>query len=182
MGLYDNSVIVIFSDHGDEFMEHDGLDHGATLYQEQLHVVSMIRFPGYGKRQDIHQPTRIIDLFPTVFDAMKMTGPARIDGVSLLPMLRGEDLDVTVYAETDYRLFVHQRMMRKEKKKLILDLLDGKRELYNLATDPKEQEDISSQDPRTTYEMEQQLRSWMDSSKTNPQDYLGLKETPISIF
>jgi choline-sulfatase len=182
MGLYDNSVIVVFSDHGDEFMDHNGLDHGPTLYQEQLHVVSMIRFPGYGKRQDIRQPTRTVDLFPTVFDAMKMKGPARIDGVSLLPMLRGEDLALTVYAETDYRLFVHQRMMRKDKKKLILDLLDGKRELYNLATDPTEQEDISSQDPRTTYEMEQQLRSWMDSSKTNPQDYLGLQETPISIF
>jgi hypothetical protein len=73
-------------------------------------------------------------------------------------------------------------MVRNGARKLILDLLDGKRELYNLANDPGEQKDISSQDPRTTYEMEQQLRSWMDSSKTNPQDYLGLEETPISIF
>ena len=42
--------------------------------------------------------------------------------------------------------------------------------------------DISSQDPRVTYEMEQDLRRWMDNSKTNPQDYLGLNEEPITIF
>ena len=182
MGLYDNSVIALFSDHGDEFMEHNGLDHGATLYQEQLHVVTMIRFPGYGRRHDIKTPVRTIDIFPTVFDALGMQGPSRVDGTSLLPLLRGESMDLDVYAESDYRLFVHQRMVREGPFKLILDLLDGKRELYNLSDDPSEKKDISSQDPRRTYEMEQKLRRWMDASKTNPQDYLGLEEKPISIF
>ena len=182
MGLYEKSIIIVFSDHGDEFMEHNGLDHGATLYQEQLHVVSMIRFPSYGRRQDIQAPVRTIDLFPTVFDALGLDGPARVDGMSLLPLLRGEPLKLDVYAESDYRLFVHQRMSREGEHKLILDLLDGKRELYNLNSDPGEKTDTSSKDPRKTYEMEQRLRRWMDASKTNPQDYLGLEEQPISIF
>ncbi len=182
MGLYDRSIIVIFSDHGDEFMEHNGLDHGATLYQEQVHVVSMIRFQEYGRRQDIREPVRTIDLFPTVFDALGIEGPSRVNGTSLLPLLRGEPLELDVYAESDYRLFVHHRMKRDGSYKLILDLLDGKRELYNLAEDAGEQKDISSQDPRRTYEMEQELRTWLDASKTNPQDYLGLKETPITVF
>ena len=182
MGLYDNSVIVLFSDHGDEFMEHNGIDHGTTLYQEQLHVVTMIRFPGYGRRQDIKTPVRTIDIFPTIFDALGMQGPARVDGQSLLPLLRGQPMNLDVYAESDYRLFVHQRMVRQGSFKLILDLLDGKRELYDLSSDPGEQADISSQDPRRTYEMEQKLRRWMDASKTNPQDYLGLEEQPITVF
>jgi len=182
MGLYENSVIVVISGHGDAFMEHDGIDHGATLYQEQLHVVSMIRFPGYGRRHDIQTPVRTLDLFPTVFEALGIQGPARVDGQSLVPLLRGEDLKLDVYAETDYRLFVHQRMLREGNFKLILDLLDGKREMYNLETDPTEQKEISSSEPRRTYEMEQKLRRWMDASKTNPQDYLGLEETPITIF
>ena len=182
MGLYDRSIIVILSDHGDEFMEHNGLDHGATLYQEQVHVVSMIRFPEYGRRQDIRAPVRTLDLFPTVFDALGLEGPSRVDGVSLLPLLRGEPLDIGVFAETDYRLFVHDRMTRDGSYKLILNLLNGKRELYNLSDDPGEQRDISSQDPRRTYEMEQALRTWLEASKTNPQDYLGLEETPITIF
>ena len=163
-------------------MEHGGIDHGATLYQEQLHVVSMIRFPGYGRRQDIQAPIRTLDLFPTVFDALGIQGPARVDGQSLVPLLRGEDLKLDVFAETDYRLFVHQRMLREGNFKLILDLLDGKREMYNLESDPGEQKEISSSEPRRTYEMAQNLRRWMDASKTNPQDYLGLEEKPISIF
>jgi len=182
MGLYEKSVIIVLSDHGDEFMEHDGLDHGATLYQEQLHVVSMIRFPGYGRRQDIRSPIRTLDLFPTVFDTLGLQGPARVNGQSLVPLLQGEPLSLDVYAETDYRLFVHQRMVREGEFKLILDLLDGKREMFNLKSDPHEQKDISSSEPRRTYEMEQKLRRWMDESKTNPQDYLGLEEKPITIF
>jgi arylsulfatase A-like enzyme len=142
----------------------------------------MIRFPGYGRRQDVASPIRTIDIFPTVFDALGMKGPARVDGVSLLPLLRGEPLPLDVYAESDYRLFVHQRMVREGSHKLILDMLDGDRELYNLSNDPEESKDISSQDPRRTYEMEQKLRRWMDASKTNPQDYLGLEEQPIKIF
>jgi arylsulfatase A-like enzyme len=182
MGLYERSIIVLFSDHGDEFMEHDGVDHGATLYQEQLHVAMMIRFPGYGRRQDIQTPVRTLDLFPTIFDALGLDGPAAVDGTSLLPLLRGQTLSTPVYAETDYRLFVHHRMIREGQHKLILDLLDGKRELYDLAADPGEKNDLSSSDPRRTYEMEQALRGWMDRNRTNPQDYLGLEEKPISIF
>jgi arylsulfatase A-like enzyme len=182
MGLYERSIIVLFSDHGEEFMDHDGLDHGATLYQEQLHVAMMIRFPGYGRRQDIQTPVRTLDIFPTLFDALGLQGPATVDGKSLLPLLRGQKEASPVFAETDYRLFVHQRMIREGKYKLILDLLDGKRELYDLAADPTEQKNLSSTDPRRTYEMEQALRRWMDKSRTNPQDYLGLEEKPISIF
>lgn len=182
LGLYDRSIIILMSDHGDEFMDHDGVDHGATLYQEQLHVAMMIRFPGYGRRQDIRTPVRTIDIFPTVFETLGMAGPANVDGVSLLPLMRGKKLDLPVMAETDYRLFVHHRMRREGKYKLILDLLDGKRELYDLEADPTETRDLSSGDPRRTYEMEQALRKWMDASKTNPQDYLGLEENPITIF
>jgi arylsulfatase A-like enzyme len=182
LGLYDRSVIILMSDHGDEFMEHGGLDHGASLYQEQLHVAMMIRFPGYGRRQDIHTPVRTLDIFPTVFAALGLDGPSTVDGMSLLPLMRGQSLDLPVFAESDYRLFVHLRMLREGKYKLILDLLDGKRELYDLEADPGEKRDLSSGDPRRTYEMEQALRKRMDASKTNPQDYLGLEETPISIF
>ena len=181
-GLLDRSIIVIMSDHGDEFMEHSALDHGATLYEEQLHVVSMIRFPGYTKRQDIYEPIRTIDLFPTVFDALQMEGPKGVDGQSLLPLLRGEKMNLPVFAETDYRLFRHLRSYRDGEYKLILDLQDGEKELFHLPSDPDEQKDISSSEPRRTYEMEQTLRNWMEKSHTNPQDYIGVKQKPIDVF
>jgi len=182
MGLLDKSIVVIFGDHGDEFLEHGYLDHGATLCQHQLHVPAMIRFPGYNRRNDVDLPVRSIDLFPTVFDALGLQGPAGVDGLSILPLLRGKTDDRAIFAETDYRLFVHQRMKRVKDKKLILDLEDGGKQLFDVAADPDEQSDISSANARETYEMEQSLRTWMDATRTNPQDYLGVRQKPIELF
>ncbi len=182
MGLYEDTLIVVMSDHGDEFMEHGGLDHGISLYQEQIHVVMMMHFPGYSRRQDIQQTVRTIDIFPTIFDALGLPGPSGTDGTSLLPLLRSGDYDAGIFSETDYRLFVNHRMIRQGPYKLILDLQDGRRELYNLEDDPLEQSDISSSETRRTYEMEQALRTWMNATRVNPQDYLGVKQDTIEIF
>jgi choline-sulfatase len=182
MGLLDNTVVIVFSDHGDEFLEHGGLDHGATLYEEQLHVVMTMRVPGYARRHDIKEVVRTVDLFPTLFDMLGVPTPSGVDGVSLVPLLQGEPLDLAAYSESDYRLFVHLRSIRKGSKKLVLDLEDGKKELYDLSKDVAEQQDMSSAEPRTTYELEQALRTWMDKTRTNPQDYLGLRQKPITLF
>jgi arylsulfatase A-like enzyme len=182
MGLLDTSIIVIFGDHGDEFLEHGYLDHGATLCEHQLHVPVLMRFPGYTRKNEVAEPIRTIDLFPTVFDALGLAGPAGSDGQSVLPILRGKPDDRLIFAETDYRLFVHQRMKRAGDKKLVLDLEDGGKQLYDVKIDPDEQTDISSSSARETYEMEQSLRTWMDATRTNPQDYLNTRQTPIELF
>jgi len=182
MGLMDRTVVVILSDHGDELMEHGAIDHGYTLYEEQLHVVLMMRFPGFARRQDVDATVRLLDVFPTVFDALGIQGPAAVDGRSVLPLLRGRQEDLPIFSETDYRLFVHHRMTRRGDQKLILDLADGQKQLFDLAQDPGEQHDISSQNPRATYELEQALRGWMDQTRTNPQDYMGIQQKPIELF
>jgi len=182
MGLYENSIIAVMSDHGDEFLEHGALDHGISLFQEQLHTVLMVRFPGYGRRQDVDQTVRSLDIFPTIFDVLGLKGPAAVDGVSLLPLLQGEPYEASIFSETDYRLFVNHRMIRQGDFKLILDLQDGKKELYDLSADPVEASDISSSEARRTYEMEQALRTWMSATRVNPQDFLYRKQDTIDIF
>lgn len=182
LGLYERSIIIIMSDHGDEFMEHGALDHGATLYEEQLHTVLMMRIPGYTKRNDIQAQVRTLDIFPTLFELLEWEAPSGVDGQSLAPLLRGESQELPVFSETDYRLFTHLRMTRRGPHKLILDLQDGGRELYDISIDPGEKNNISSSEPRITYELEQSLREWMDETRTNPEDYLGVKQQPITIF
>ena len=182
MGLLDRSIVVVVSDHGDEFMEHGHVDHGHSLYQEQLHTVMLMRFPGYARRQDVQSVVRTVDLFPTLFDVLGMAQPGGVDGRSMLPLLQGTEPARQAFAETDYRLFVHRRAIRDSQYKLVLDLQDGERRLYDLTSDPTEQRDISSEQPRRTYEMEQALRGWMGQHGTNPQDYLGMRQKPIEIF
>jgi arylsulfatase A-like enzyme len=183
-GLLDTSIVVILSDHGDEFMEHGHVDHGHSLYEEQLHTVLLMRIPGYARRQDVQAQVRSLDLFPTIFELLGIPGPPGVDGRSLLPLMRGQPDPHArpSFAETDYRLYVHQRALRDGQYKLVLDLQDGERELYDLAADPDERKDISSAEPRRTYELEQSLRTWMGQSGTNPQDYLGMRQKPIEIF
>ena len=161
LGLYDNSVIVLLADHGEEFMEHGYLDHGATLCQHQLHVPMMIHFPSGEGARVVETAVRTIDVFPTVFDALGLAPLPDVDGKSLLPLLTGGNVDLPIRAETDYRLFVRLRAARTGKKKMILDLLDNQKTLYDLASDPAEATDLSTTDPRSTYEIEQDVRGWM---------------------
>lgn len=182
LGLLDNTLIVIVSDHGDEFLEHGGLDHGHTLYEEQLHTVFTMRVPGFARKQEVDGVVRTVDLFPTIFALLELPAPAGLDGQSLLPLLRGEEQGRVAFAETDYRLFVHRRSIRAGQYKLVLDLQDGDRRLYDLAADPGEIKDISGGEPRRTYELEQTLKRWMGDHGTNPQHYLGIQQKPIEIF
>ena len=182
MGLLDKSIVVVISDHGDEFMERSAIDHGHTLYEEQIHTLLMMRLPGYTAKREIDAVVRSLDLFPTIFDLLGQSGPEGVDGTSLVPLLRGEDLPLTAFAETDYRLFVHHRAIRQGQYKLILDLMDGGRELYDLSADPGETRDISGSEPRRTYELEQALRAWMMGHGHNPEDYRGIEHTPITVF
>lgn len=181
-GLLDKSIIAIVGDHGEEFMEHHYLDHGATLCEHQLHVPMMIRFPKGEQHKVIDAPVRTIDVFPTIFAALGVKGPDNVDGTSLLPLIKEEKLDLPIFAESDYRLFVHLRGTRLGDKKLILDLEDGQKSLFDVSADPNETNDLSATDARSTYEMEQSVRAWMESMNTKPETYLGVEEEHIKLF
>lgn len=182
LGLLDTSIIMVVGDHGDEFMEHGYVDHGATLCDHQLHVPMIIRFPHGDGARVVEDNVRTVDLFPTVFDALGVAGPEGVNGQSLIPMLQGEKMVLPIYAESDYRLFVHLRSVREGQKKLILDLEDGQHSLFDLASDRDELTDLSATDARTTYEMEQNVRTWLNGMKSDPKAYLGLEEESIKLF
>lgn len=83
-GHYDNTVIVITSDHGEEFFEHGGWWHGTTLFEEQIHVPLIVKLPeqkNAGKR--IPWQVRVIDIAPTL---------AGLAGASVSPKWQGRSL------------------------------------------------------------------------------------------
>lgn len=182
-GLWDKSIVVILSDHGEEFMERGALDHGQTLFQEQLHVPMMIHFPGQTQGVEITDPALTLNIFPTLFDALGLPAIPEADGQSLLPLIRGTGpAPGPLLSESDYRLFVHLRSLRKGNYKIILNLGNGKVSLYDLATDPGEKNDIAAAQPKIAYEMEQELRAKILSFGTDPASFLNLNEEHIKIF
>jgi len=90
-GVAHDTLVVVTSDHGDEFFEHGHKGHKRTLYDEQLLVPFVLRLPGRlpaGRR--VGMQVRLIDVLPTLLDALGVPIPEAVAGRSLLPFVRGE--------------------------------------------------------------------------------------------
>ena len=93
LGMFEDTLLIITSDHGESFLEH-GLyvGHGLMLYEEEVHVPLIVKFPAgrfAGVRcQDI---VRHVDLFPTITAATGAECPREVQGIDLVPALLGED-------------------------------------------------------------------------------------------
>lgn len=93
MGRYDNTLIVLTADHGEELFEHGGFSHGYSLYQEVLRVPLWIKLPGQTQAQVIQDRVSLADITPTILAAVGV--PVEVggmDGRSLEPLLKGEIL------------------------------------------------------------------------------------------
>ncbi len=90
MNLYDNSMIVFMSDHGEEFFEHKGWTHSHNLYNEQIKVPIIIKFPGNRfKNRKISEAVGIIDLLPTILSYYTIDyEAAKLDGKNLIPLIK----------------------------------------------------------------------------------------------
>lgn len=103
-GLYDRLMIIVTSDHGEEFYEHGAWVHGAHLYQESIHIPLIIKFP-YSRYagEKIEKIVRITDIAPTILDVLgwKKIMPKHWEGRSLIPLLeKKERQDRTFLADS----------------------------------------------------------------------------------
>lgn len=95
-GLLDSTVLVVLSDHGEEFFEHGSFGHGHDVFPEQLHVPLLVRWPS--KPSYAHMPAvveatvSLVDLFPTFSELFDLPPPQASAGRSLRPLLGGEAL------------------------------------------------------------------------------------------
>jgi arylsulfatase A-like enzyme len=83
--LYDNAVIVIVSDHGEQFMEHGDERHGYKLFNEEVHIPLMLKTAREEDRgKTIDQTVSTVDILPTLLDLVGVDAPRELPGVSLL--------------------------------------------------------------------------------------------------
>ncbi len=148
-GLYDDLMIVLTGDHGEEFFEHNGWWHGTTLYEEQINVPLIIKLPGneHGGTE-VEGLVRSIDVAPTILSLAGAEAPPTLQGHNILPdsagVVSGQDF---VFSEEQLEGNALQSV-RGEAWKLIL-ANDGNprglepEELYNLPSDPTESANLS---------------------------------------
>jgi choline-sulfatase len=159
LGLKDNTIVIVLSDHGTEFFEHGRVDHGHTLYDELLRTLFAVHIPEQNGAR-IQSLVSTLDLAPTLLSVLNIEDEALSDmrGADLTPAFSGADVSHDVYSETDYRLYTHKRSLTTvDGWKFILTRETGDRELYHTAVDPEEQKNVLAQEPVRAYELEQKL-------------------------
>ena len=96
LGLDDDTLIVFMSDHGEEFLEHDRMFHGQTVYNELTQVPLVMRWPGgIPSGVVVDENVQLIDIMPTLLDLSGLPHPEGLQGRSLLPFVAPAD-DTTV--------------------------------------------------------------------------------------
>lgn len=100
--LYENSIIILVSDHGEQFDEHHSLFHGSSIYNEEIHVPLIIRFPGAEQANSrIHTYISQVDIFPTILDYLGIEVPARVDGVSLFKSMKQPEIRRSLFIKQE---------------------------------------------------------------------------------
>ena len=176
LGLFSNTVVVVLSDHGEEFFEHGSALHN-TLYSEVLHVPLIFHLPdGLGvesgqRRQEI---VRLIDIKPTILEILGISTPDHVQGTSLLDLMRGRGAaSLPVFSE---RIQGAKRFaLQIDGWKYIRDR--DREELYDLRTDPDETNNLAG---RNEAKLRELRRRADDQVRAN--ESLGRELQPGSSF
>jgi len=90
LGILENTLVVVVSDHGEEFWEHGWTAHGQSLYQELAHSVFLMWNPKLlPTPRRVTEPVQLIDVMPTILDLLELKIPDVVQGQSLLPLAKG---------------------------------------------------------------------------------------------
>jgi arylsulfatase A-like enzyme len=154
-GLWENTLVLVTSDHGESFGEHERYYHGLNLYDEVLRVPLIIKPPRSLQAGRLTAaPVRNVDIVPTILHLCGAAIPDGLDGNSLHPFLRGENgPGFPAYSEIYYqeRGFREHFLMafRTSEHKLIYDMLAETAQLYDLEADPGERHNLMEPPPQS---------------------------------
>jgi len=126
--VYKNMVIVLTADHGEEFFDHGGLQHGHTLYNELVRIPLVLKIPGLNKGT-CRNKVQLIDIYPTILDLLEIEPPCQMDGISLLrnpgqnrKLYFEENLGHNILfarLDTEKKVIFNQKFTRLPSKKII---------------------------------------------------------------
>lgn len=160
-GFYDDTLIVAAGDHGEGFGEHGESGHGIFCYQETLAVPLIFRIPGKPART-IDETVDLVDIMPTVLEALGENVPPHVQGVSLLPQISGKPgREREFYFES---LYAQENMGGAP----LIGLLAGgwkyielpKAECYDLGADPGERNNLLPAEAARAGQIKTKLEGW----------------------
>ncbi len=172
-GLLDDTLVVVTSDHGEEFQEHGGLLHGRSQYQELLRVPLILAGPGLPAGVVVDVPAHGVDVAPTLLALLGLAPEGTHDGLDLSPTWSGGQLpERALFGEADQdnrtaeREVDTKQMVRRGAHKLIVDRVAQRIELYDLARDPHERRDLAAEAGAQARALALELREFLTRAVT----------------
>ena len=184
LGILDNTLIIVVSDHGEEFWEHGWTGHGQSLYQELAHGVLLLWNPKLiPVPRRIGEPVQLIDVMPTVLDLLGIKIPAVLQGQSLAPLAMGQPFQrrgpvmtsrfAHPYSQHDELLPENHidsmalldadwKLIYREKGK---EVGMNKVELYDHRADRGDTRNVAAQNPSEVAGMMARMGAWVEAQK-----------------
>jgi arylsulfatase A-like enzyme len=182
IGVLDNTLIIVVSDHGEEFWEHGWTAHGQSLYQELTHGVFVMWNPKLMPTpRRVSEPVQLIDVMPTILDLLDLKIPDMVQGQSLAafakrqPFQRRGPVMTSRYAsphahgivpengtDTVALLNTDWKLIYRDKAK---EVGMNKVELYDRRTDGGEAKNVAGEHPQEVSRMMTEIGKWLDAEK-----------------
>jgi len=170
-GLWEKSLILLLSDHGEFFGEHALLEHSKDVYQPAMAVPLMVKFPGGEPAGEVTVRTHLADVMPTILDVAGVVPPDGLPGMDLRQVSGGRRLLGENYfarikdLERPYgRRFFRVRQAVYQGRWKYIHSTDGNSELYDLETDPDEQKNLIKARPDVAVAMQAWLMEQLESA------------------
>jgi choline-sulfatase len=182
LGLLDNTLIVVVSDHGEEFWEHGWTAHGQSLYQELTHGVFVMWNPKLMPTpRRVSDPVQLIDVMPTILDLLDLKIPDMVQGQSLAAFAKGQPFQRRGPVMSSRYASPHAHGVVPENGTDTVALLDAnwkliyrdkakevgmnKVELYDRRTDRGEAKNVAGEHPQEVSRMMTEIGKWLDAEK-----------------
>jgi arylsulfatase A-like enzyme/Flp pilus assembly protein TadD len=167
LDLYDSTLIIVTADHGEMLGEHGEQTHSYFVYQGALHVPLLIRVPGQQQPRRVAARVGLVDIVPTVLGSLGIEAEGVIQGTDLTPGLLGDDSTFS-----DRRLYCESIEPTKYGCNPLMGLvgaswkliLSNRSELYDLASDPAESNDLARSRPEQAVQLRVELSDRLQGS------------------
>ena len=157
-GRLASTIVVVVGDHGEMLGEHGEQQHGFFIYDAAIRIPLIVAGPEVPARE-VREQVRIVDVMPTILELVGAEVPTAVQGTSLVPLSRGEPLDLLALSETWYPRYHYGwselTAVRDGRFKFIAA---PRRELYDIEADPGELKDLAAANPRMADALERGLR------------------------
>jgi len=162
MGLYDDTLVLLTSDHGEAFGEHGQWTHGRSLHQVEIRVPLIAKLPEPETRHEVSSATaQLLDVFPTLCAWVGLDCPEKLAGRDLLNGAAPQDA---------YALWNHWAVARDGRWKLLENARRGTRQLFDLERDPGETRDLADSEPEVVERLQKRKEAWLRSMGRVPRD------------